>query len=199
MNARALFALGAMGLAVAGCTVAPSRMDLDVAAPRWELATIDGDTLRSDSLAGKVVVYAWIDPTCAEVQTAADGGALRILEKRWMGDDRVTILYVASMAAGGGDWLAPADWKPWIKEMRLRAPVLLDSSQTLARAWSVRRIPSAGIVDARGKVRWSGPVDALDSIGEPALSTAVGEALEGRNAWVPMLDPEGNCAVRYRK
>lgn len=184
--------------AFAGCTVAPARMDLDVAAPRWKLVTIDGDTLRSDSLAGKVVVYAWIDPTCAEVQSAADGGAMRILEKRWMGDERVTVFYVASMAGGSGDWLAPADWKPWIKEMRLRAPVLLDSGQALARAWNVRRIPSAGIVGTDGRVRWSGPLDALDSTGEPAVSTAVGQVLEGRSSWVPTLDPEGSCAVRYR-
>lgn len=198
MTRRAALLAGLASVVVAGCTVAPSRMDLDVAAPRWTLSTVDGDTLRSDSLAGKVVVYAWIDPTCAEVQSAADGGAMRILEKRWMGDDRVTVLYVASMAGGSGDWLAPADWKPWIKEMRLRAPVLLDSNQTLARAWNVRRIPSAGIVGADGKVRWSGPLDALDSTGEPAVSTAVGQILEGRSSWVPTLDPEGSCAVRYR-
>lgn len=198
MKRRAALLAGLASVVVAGCTVAPSRMDLDVAAPRWTLSTVDGDTLRSDSLAGKVVVYAWIDPTCAEVQSAADGGAMRILEKRWMGDDRVTVLYVASMAGGSGDWLAPADWKPWIKEMRLRAPVLLDSNQTLARAWNVRRIPSAGIVGADGKVRWSGPLDALDSTGEPAVSTAVGQILEGRSSWVPTLDPEGSCAVRYR-
>ena len=198
MTRRAALLAGLASVVVAGCTVAPSRMDLDVAAPRWTLSTVDGDTLRSDSLAGKVVVYAWIDPTCAEVQSAADGGAMRILEKRWMGDDRVTVLYVASMAGGSGDWLAPADWKPWIKEMRLRAPVLLDSNQTLARAWNVRRIPSAGIVGVDGKVRWSGPLDALDSTGEPAVSTAVGQILEGRSSWVPTLDPEGSCEVRYR-
>lgn len=190
-------ALAAMAvLALAGCTVAPSRMDLDVPAPRWSLVTVDGDTLHSDSLAGKVVVYAWIDPTCPEVQTAADGGALRILERKWMNDDRVTILYVASMPLTGNSGLGPAEWKPWIKDMRLRGPVLLDSLRVLAHAWKVRRVPSAGIVDAKGKVRWSGPVDAVDSLGEPAVSTAVGEALEGRSAWTPMLDPEGSCEVR---
>lgn len=195
MKRTSAIALGL--LALAGCAVAPSRMDLDKPAPRWTLATIEGETLHSDSLSGKVVVYAWIDPTCPEVQTAADGGALRILERRWMNDDRVTILYVASMPSTQGGGLGPAEWMPWIKEMRLRGPVLLDSQMTLARAWNVKRIPSAGIVDAKGLVRWSGPVDAMDSVGDPAVSSAVGEALEGRSAWTPVLDPEGNCSVHY--
>lgn len=182
---------------VCSCTVAPARMKLDAPAPRWVLATVDGETLHSDSLAGKVVVYAWIDPTCPEVQTAAEGGALRMLERRWMNDDRVTILYVASMPTTGGNGLGAAEWKPWIKDMRLRGPVLLDSQLVLAKAWNVRRIPFAGIIDAKGLVRWSGPVDAMDSIGDPALSTAVGEALEGRSAWSPEQDPEGICKVRY--
>lgn len=189
--------VAALACALAGCTVAPSRMDLDAPAPSWTLSTVDGDTLRSESFAGKVVVYAWIDPTCPEVQTAADGGALRVLERRWMNDDRVAVLYVASMPVSGPGNLGPEEWKPWIKEMRLRGPVLLDSQMVLAKAWNVRRVPTAGIVDAKGKVRWSGPVDAIDSTGEPAFSTAVGEALEGRSAWTPTLDPEGNCAVRY--
>lgn len=189
-------ALACAAAMLASCATLPARMKLDVVAPRWKLATVDGDTLHSEGVAGKVVVYAWIDPTCPEVQTAVDGGALRILERRWMNDDRVTVLYVASMPTSGPSGLAIADWKPWIKEMRLRGPVLLDSQRTLAKAWNVQRIPTAGIVDAKGLVRWSGPVDAMDSLGDPALSTAVGEALEGRNAWSPEQDPEGSCRVR---
>jgi len=176
----------------------PSRQAPGTPAPRWALETADGDTLRSDSLAGKVVVLVWIDPTCAEVQTAAENGALRMTERRWMQDSRVEIYYVASMAGGGRDWLAPADWKPWLKDMKLRAPVLVDSAQILAEAWKIKRIPSAGIVDATGRVRWAGPVDAMDSTGEPAVSTAIERALAGANSWVPKFDPPGGCALGYR-
>lgn len=173
------------------------RATLDVSAPRWSLPTTDGDTIHSDSLRGRVTVLVWIDPTCAEVQTAADGGALRMAERRWMEDSRVEILYVASMAGGGGDWLAPADWKPWLKDMKLRAPVVVDSAQSLAKAWKVRRIPSAGVVDTSGRILWAGPVDAMDSTGEPAVSGAIAKALEGLHAWAPERDPEGGCPLRY--
>lgn len=205
MSRRLGAALNGLGTAIlvfsailAGCVGMPSRLERELPAPNWKLSTFDGDTLRSESLAGKVVVLAWIDPTCPEVQTAADGGVLRILERRWMENPRVEIFYVASMGAGTKDWLEPEDWKPWLKDMKLRGTVLVDSAQTLAKAWKIRRIPSAGIVDSKGLVRWAGPIDAMDSTGEPVASIAVGNALEGRDSWVPRRDPEGGCDLVYR-
>lgn len=159
---------------------------------------MDGDTVRSDSLRGKLVVLAWLDPACPAVQDAGESGLLRALERRWMSDSRVEILYVASMAGQGGDWLAPGDWKPWLKEARLRGTVLVDSSQSLAKAWGIPRVPTAGIVDPTGMVRWGGRLDVADTTGEPIVSGAVAAILEGSEPWRPRHDPAGGCPISYR-
>ncbi len=187
-----------VGLGLAGCSPLAWRPASRVAASAWSLATVDGDTVRSESLRGKVVVLAWLDPACPAVQDASESGVLRALERRWMSDSRVEILYVASMAGQGGDWLAPGDWKPWLKEARLRGTVLIDSSQTLAKSWGIPRLPSAGIVDTAGMVRWGGRMDLVDTTGEPAVSKAVAAILEGSEPWAPRLEPAGGCPISYR-
>jgi hypothetical protein len=125
-------------------------------------------------------MVVWIDPMCPQVQDAAgSGGALRRLESRWMPTDSAWIVYVAARTQAD-EVMAPQMWRPWMKEMKLRGPVLVDSAATLARAFGARFAPTAAVVDQFGDLRWRGPLRARDSTGLPLASLVLDSVLAGR-------------------
>jgi len=143
-------------------------------------------------------MVVWLDPMCPEVQQAAvSGGVLRRMESRWMPTDSAWIVYVAARTRSD-EVMDPAMWRPWMKEMKLRGPVLVDSAATLSRAFGAGYAPAAAVVDQDGALRWRGPLRTLDSTGLPLASLVLDSVLAGRALPAPDGRADGGCPMRDR-
>ncbi|HNY32527.1 MAG TPA: hypothetical protein PKO15_16695 [Fibrobacteria bacterium] len=149
-------------LTLGSCALFRPTVGVGTPVPPWAMAATDGgDTVRSTNLAGRPGMLVWIDPLCPQVENASQsGGALRTLESRWNATDSAWVYYVAARSYKDAV-LKPNMWRPWLKEMKLRGSVLLDTSMTLAHQLGVRKVPTAVIIDAKGNLRWKGPVQTL--------------------------------------
>jgi hypothetical protein len=166
--------------------------------PSWKLPTSDGDTISDVLLRGRPGLVVWIDPMCPQVQEAAvSGGALRRMESRWMPTDSAWIVYVAARTRSD-EVMDPQMWRPWMKEMKLRGPVLVDSAATLSRALGAGYAPAAVVVDQEGVLRWRGPVRAFDSTGLPLASLVLDSVMAGRALPTPDDRADQGCPMRDR-
>jgi len=159
--------------------------------PEWKLPPCDGDTISAQHLRGRPGLLVWIDPMCPQVQEAAlSGGALRKLESRWMPTDSAWIVYIAARTRSD-ESMDLLMWRPWMKEMRLRGPVLVDSTGFLSRSLGVFHAPGAAVVDRIGALRWRGPMQLDDdSDALPMASQVLDSVLAGRD--LPISEGEGD-------
>lgn len=181
---------------LAGC--ASIAIPIGGIVPTWKLPTSDGDTLSEDALRGRPGLVIWLDPMCPEVQDAAlPGGALRRMESRWMPTDSAWVVYVAARTRAD-QVMDPQMWRPWMKEMRLRGPVLVDSSGILSRTLGAELAPAAAVVDGDGVLRWRGPMRSLDSTGVPLASQVLDSVLGNRALPAPDNRADEGCRMRDR-
>lgn len=196
-----------------GCAIFRPTVSVGQSAPAWSFVASDGgDSVRSTRLIGRPGMLVWMDPLCPQVENASQsGGPLRVLESRWNSTDSAWIYYVAARSFPDAV-LKPSMWRPWLKEMKLRGSVLIDTSMSLAHKLGVRSVPTAVVIDAAGKVRWKGPVQALErdvveSVEDDTLETppppplapfasqVLDSVLAGRPLKVPTLRDTG-CSIR---
>ncbi|MBK9577910.1 MAG: hypothetical protein IPK50_08430 [Fibrobacterota bacterium] len=199
--------------AFSGCAIFRPTVAVGQSAPAWSFVASDGgDSVRSSRLNGRPGMLVWMDPLCPQVENASQsGGPLRVLESRWNSTDSAWIYYVAARSFPDAV-LKPSMWRPWLKEMKLRGSVLIDTSMSLAHKLGVRTVPTAVVIDAAGKVRWKGPVQGLerevvesledDTLETPPLpplapfaSQALDSVLAGRPLKVPSLRDTG-CSIQ---
>jgi peroxiredoxin len=68
---------------------------------------------------------------------------------------------------------SPTRVREYARHLSLAAPVLLDPTQDVARAWRVRVVPSSFVIDADGRPRYT-VIGTLDWGGEEAVATIRG-------------------------
>ena len=163
--------------AISGCAIFRPTVSVGKPAPAWSFVASDGgDSVRSSRLIGRPGMLVWMDPLCPQVENASQsGGPLRVLESRWNSTDSAWIYYVAARSFPDAV-LKPSMWRPWLKEMKLRGSVLIDTSMSLAHKLGVHTVPTAVVIDAEGKLRWKGPVqglerEAVESVEDDTLET----------------------------
>jgi hypothetical protein len=164
--------------------------------PEWVLPTADGDTLSAKRLRGRPGLIVWIDPMCPQVQEAAlQGGALRRIESRWMPTDSAWIVYVATRTRAE-ESMDLQMWRPWMKEMRLRGQVLIDTTGSLSRRLGAVRTPGAAVIDRIGALCWRGPLWMDDDSGAlPLASQVLDSVLHGRDLPTWDTDLDTGCPI----
>lgn len=195
LNPRVLVLL-AWAAWLGGCA---SSLPVDEFVPAWTARTTEGEVFSSDKLRGRPGMLVWIDPMCPEVQRSAEyDGMLRRLESRWMPTDSAWVLYVAARTRAD-EVMDPAMWRPWMKESKLRGPVLMDSGAHLARILGVRNSPAAAVVDQDGYLRWRGALRATsDPDGMPQASLVLDSVLHGSALPEPDQGFDAGCPMRDR-
>ena len=117
-----------------------TRMSGDVPAVAFDLKALDGATLDSQHLAGKVVLLnfwaTWCGPckeempSLARLQSQFDPGQVRVL----------------TVTAD----IHPKEIKQFLDHLGIKLPVLFDEDQDLSRRFTVRGLPTTVLIDQDG-------------------------------------------------
>lgn len=208
-NARATSAAAPRALASsAPATSAPSVFEgrtaaLGQPAPDFTLRDTAGREVELSSFHGKIVVLEWYSTTCPYSVFAHDQGPLRALPDE--------------VARKGGVWLSISSKLPderggtaqeqeeFARRYGLRAPLLVDAEQTVARAYEAKTTPHLFVINAKGVLVYRGALDnaPLGRVkdGEPPtnhVDAALGDLRSGRAVTRNETEPYG-CAVKLAR
>lgn len=154
MTPLMLLASGILGITMAwgnpsSVPITLSRFDTSQSLPTFQLRTLQGISVHSDELAGRVLIInfwaTWCGP-CKEEMPSLE----RLRQK--FPKDQLTILAVTTD-------IRPKEIEAFWQQLELHFDVLLDDQEELSQALMVRNLPTTVIVDAQGtlKQRIMGP------------------------------------------
>lgn len=138
---------------------AAGAVEVGAPAPAFTATDSNGHRVRLSDYAGKIVILEWTRADCPFVEKHYITGNMQKLQQEAR-DDGAVWLTVNSTPAGKTGYLSAADAND---EMRAdgAAPTayLLDSDQSMARAYYARTTPQIVIIGTDRKVAYNGPVD----------------------------------------
>lgn len=189
---------GMVALGLTGCAwFRPIVQPGEAVAPFAFRVSDGGDSVRSSRLLGRPGVLMWIDPLCPRVDSAAQSqGPLRMLESRWNSTDSVWFYYVAARTEKA-TVLEAKIWRPWLKEMKLRGSVILDTAMVLAKALGVDHVPAAVVLGPDMTLRWRGGLDQEEEGGPTGASLVLDSVLHDKPLPALSKAREG-CPIRDR-
>ena len=127
-------------------------------APDFVLTGIDGRTHRLSQYASRTIVLEWFNPRSPEcIEGYKEGGALRGLRERWVGEGVVwlAINSEAPTAPGG----SVEENRVFAREHDIRRPLLMDPTGAVGKAFGVKRTPTMFIVSKLGLLVYRGAPD----------------------------------------
>jgi thiol-disulfide isomerase/thioredoxin len=134
------------------------------AAPAFELTTLDGRRIASDSLAGKVVLVNFWATWCAPCRLEMPG-----LERVWRArrDEGFVIVGVATDRSG------PAGVREFAAERGVTYPIAMATAEMVRAFGGYPGLPTSYLIDRDGRVRHR----IVGFYSEPALRAAVSRLL----------------------
>jgi peroxiredoxin len=156
---------GAVGGTPAASAPAPSSASaaalaqLDRPAPDFELLDARGRAVRLSSLRGRPVVLEWIDAACPYVRKWYASGHLPALQRKYTAAG-VAWLSICSSAPGSAGAIDAANAQATIQELDLASTaLLLDPQGQVARRYRASTALHCFVIDAGGKLVYSGALD----------------------------------------
>lgn len=163
-----LAGIGEAGISDPYVAAGLQRVTADTAAPAFNIKTVDGRLVNSNSLRGKVVLInfwaTWCGPCKEEMPT------LQRL-KQIFGPDEFELVAITTDQQR-------AAIQAFVKELGLEFPILLDETKDISSAFGVRGLPTTVVIDQQGRLRgravgprvWDSPdaVALIKSLMEPA-------------------------------
>lgn len=144
MSQKLKLQIALIGLLLAGSVTSASAQQVT-------FQSVDGKTVTSADLSGKVVVLSfgatWVPLAAKELpalQKLADRYAPRGVQVYWVS--------VNSAKAGGKNFITDADLAAFANKYSFRAPILRDPEQAAYRAFAVDALPTIVILGKDGKV-----------------------------------------------
>jgi len=134
--------LSLVGLTATAAQLKPTKPR---AAPELSLPTLDGGSVNLGDLRGRVVLvnfWAVWCPPCRKEMPSMERLSKRLAERPF------TIL-----ASNAGE--TPEQVRPFLKEVPLTFPILLDQDSARMKAWRVFVLPTSFLVDKQGQIRYS--------------------------------------------
>lgn len=140
-----LFTAACLSLAGLSATAAQIKPTKPRPAPELNLPTLDGGRVNLADLRGRVVLVnfwaVWCPPCRKEMPS------MERLSKT-MAQRPFTIL-----AANAGE--TPEQIRPFLNEVPLTFPILLDKDGERMKAWRVFVLPTSFLIDKQGQIRYS--------------------------------------------
>ncbi len=145
MKHALIWIIASLSLALAGPAAAQLKPTKPRAAPELNLPTLDGGSVNLADLRGRVVLVnfwaVWCPPCRKEMPS------MERLSKL-MAQRPFTIL-----ASNAGE--TPEQIRPFLKEVPLTFPILLDQDSARMKAWRVFVLPTSFLIDKQGQIRYS--------------------------------------------
>lgn len=191
------FVLGALLAApVAAATVGQM-------APDFAGQGADGKSYKLADFQGRFVVLEWHNANCPYVKKHYQPGHMQRLQKEWTGKGAVWLKVLSSKAGKQGAVTAEQELE-YNKHMGASATAsLMDTDQSIARAYSARTTPHMFVIDPRGKLIYNGALDDKSGSNPEEVKTArnhvaaaLGQAMSGKPVSEPSTKPYG-CSVKY--
>lgn len=189
-------------LLVAGFAPAVSAADIGEPAPPFSVQGREGARYTNETLKGTVVVLESFGSDCPYCSNHYLSGAMPELQERYQ-ERGVVWLVVQSTHRDHESYRTPdearEDWERW----GLKGSDYIDDHRgTLARAFRFKVTPQFAIIDAQGRLAYTGAVDDRpESSGDPRdarnyVAEALDALLEDRPVRIPRTRPYG-CGIKW--
>lgn len=173
-------------------------------APAFSVTDAAGKVHSLEDYKGQWLVLEWFNKDCPYVKKHYGSGNMQSLQQKYTEKD-VKWLTVISSAKGKQGYLAPEEAKTVAAEHQLAAsaPLLLDASGDMGRAYGAKTTPHMYVINPEGKVVYAGAIDDNDSSNSAVipksknyLAAALDTAMAGAEVAQPATRPYG-CSVKY--
>jgi len=201
---KTLFAL-IVTATTALCIPTCAQADAVVGAPAPDFNVKDstGKDVSLSGFKGKIVVIEWFNPNCPFVKKFYKNGNMQKFQED-VAKKGVVWLTVNSSASGRSGHLSAEDAEETRKELGIKSTaLLLDEDGKAGKAFGARTTPHMFVVNADGKVAYSGAIDSEASTSSEDIAgatnyvvTATEELHAGKPVTVASTEPYG-CSVKY--
>lgn len=171
-------------------------------APEIELTDSNGKRTSLRAFRGAPVVLEWSSPQCPYVRKHYVGGHMQT-QQRKAREAGVTWMIINSMAPGKNGYVDGLEANAWLDEQKAApAHYLLDPDGNAAAAYEVKVALSMFVVDAAGKLFYSGAIDdkpsanPRDIAGAKNYVQAALAALRAGERMVPASTRPYGCLAR---
>ncbi len=169
-------------------------------APAFLVNDATGESHTLSHYIGNWLVLEWFDPGCEAVQQAYDSEELPRLQERYR-EEGVKWLTIISSRPGPENVVEPEETMALKEEYGLssEAPILLDETSVMARAYGVETAPYVILIDPKGTLMYRGaPGLGVGSQGEETESSYIEAAIESAMADEPLeqtATPANGCKL----
>ena len=173
------------------------------AAPAFAGKDTKGQTVNLSDFAGKTVVLEWTNNGCPYVRKHYGSGNIQKTQEAATADG-VVWLTIISSAEGKQGYVTPEEADKLTADRGARpSDVILDTDQTIARAYEAKTTPHMFVIDPAGTLVYAGAIDDTPTADPNDLTTAKNLVLaalddlkNGRPVATPESEPYG-CSVKY--
>jgi peroxiredoxin len=143
-----------------------SKASLGQTAPDFALPDLSGKTVRLSAFKGRIVVLEWFNPECPFVNLA-HGRSLSLKGKADAYKKKGVVWLAINSNGPGKQGYEKTLNEKGKKRFGMRYPVLLDPTGEVGRLYGAKRTPHLFVIDASGKLVYSGAVDNTQG-GDPS-------------------------------
>lgn len=166
-------------------------------APEFSLQDQNGKTHSLADYRGKTVVLEWTNPECPFVKRHYKAKTMTTLSKIYSNKN------VVWLAVDSSHFVTPESSNEWIKEHKIKHPILQDPSGEVGRKYKAKTTPHMYVVSPEGNLIYNGGIDN-DSWGMKKASnlinyvdTVLKALLLGETPAYAETKPYG-CSIKYK-
>ena len=183
-------------------SIATGAVETGAEAPDFTLTDVQGNEHTLHDHLGSIIVLEWTNYDCPFVRKFYNPGVMQAMQSE-MAEKGVIWLTICSSAPGTQGNFTQEVWKQRMEAWNVVAPVLLDESGDVGRAYGARVTPHMYVIDTEGRIAYQGAIDSIRSVSpddiekaENYVKAAVHALLAGEDVENTDTTPYG-CTVKY--
>jgi peroxiredoxin len=133
------------------------KAELGKLAPDFKLKDINGKEVMLSSFKGKTVVLEWFSPGCPMCVWAYSKGPLKEMPEQYVKDGAVWLAINSEAAANKS--AKPEVNQAFVDKYSMKAPILLDPTGVVGKAYGAKSTPHMYVIDAKGVLQYRGALD----------------------------------------